>query len=106
MIIMCDTLISLPNASLDDYTIFGKNSDRLSDEVQLITHQPRKTHEEEEVKCTYISIPQVKETYAVLLSQPWWMWGAEMGTNEFGVTIGNEAVYTKEKIKKSLYQKK
>jgi len=98
---MCDTLISLPNASLDDYTIFGKNSDRLSDEVQLITHQPRRTHEEDEVECTYISIPQVKETYAVLLSQPWWMWGAEMGTNEFGVTIGNEAVYTKEKIRKT-----
>jgi dipeptidase len=49
----------------------------------------------ETVKCTYVEIPQVEHTYRVLLAKPFWIWGAEMGSNEFGVTIGNEAVFTR-----------
>eukprot|EP00435_Cladocopium_sp_Y103_P009442 s456_g2.t1 len=48
------------------------------------------------LKCTYIEIPQAPKTFAVLLSQIDWMWGAEMGANECGVVIGNEAVWTNE----------
>jgi len=97
---MCDTLVALGNSTKDGSVIFGKNSDRPWDEVQLITYSPRLKHSRgEEVKCTYISIPQVSETVTVILSQPWWMWGAEMGANECGVVIGNEAVYTHEPLR-------
>jgi len=97
---MCDTLLALSNSTVDGNVIFGKNSDRPFDEVQLIVYVPRERHERGDVlKCTYIEIPQVNETYTVLLSQPWWMWGAEMGTNEYGVVIGNEAVHTLEPIR-------
>lgn len=96
---MCDTYVSLQSNSKDKVVIFGKNSDRLGNEAQLITYAPRMKHSKgDELKCTHISIPQVTETSAVLLSQPWWMWGAEMGANEHGVAIGNEAVPSKEPL--------
>ncbi|MFX1411492.1 MAG: C69 family dipeptidase [Promethearchaeota archaeon] len=98
---MCDTYVSLGKWSKDGDVIFGKNSDRPESEVQLLTYIPRKTFpHREEVKCTHISIPQVTETAAIILSQPYWMWGAEMGVNEYGVAIGNESVQTKEPLKK------
>ena len=96
---MCDTFIALGSSTKDGNIIFGKNSDRHSDGVQLITYSPRESHPKgEELGCTYITIPQVSENAAVILSQPWWIWGAEMGANEYGVVIGNEAVLTKEPL--------
>ncbi|GAG77671.1 unnamed protein product, partial [marine sediment metagenome] len=59
---------------------------------------PHKKHKPKEtVQCSYLTIPQVSETARVLLCQPFWMFGAEMGANEYGVVIGNEAIFTREK---------
>lgn len=70
-------------------------SDREVNEAQGYEYLPRQMHENGSfVQCTFMKIPQVKETFAVFLSRPWWMFGAEMGVNEFGVCIGNEAVFT------------
>ena len=99
---MCDTFVAVETVTKDGNVIFGKNSDRMIKEVQLITHAPGKKYSSgESLKCTYIEIPQVKETYAVILSQPSWIWGAEMGANEFSVVIGNEAIATKEPLNES-----
>jgi len=93
---MCDTFVALGNATQDGSVIFGKNSDREPNEAQELILIPHSKHEENtQVACTYIHIPQVPETNAVLLSKPFWIWGAEMGANEHGVVIGNEAVFTK-----------
>lgn len=93
---MCDTFVALPNVTQDGSVIFGKNSDRHQNEAHELVHIPHDKHPEgAEVKCTYITIPQVSETNTVLLSKPFWIWGAEMGANEHGVVIGNEAVFTK-----------
>jgi secernin len=95
----CDTFVAFPPATAAGVVVFGKNSDRPEGEGQSIRRYPR-AHRDDfangEVKCTYISIPQAEQINAVLLSQIDWMWGAEMGANEHGVVIGNEAVWTKE----------
>jgi len=93
---MCDTFVALGNATRDGSVIFGKNSDREPNEAQALVLIPHASHARgTKVACTYIEIPQVEETNAVLLSKPFWIWGAEMGANEHGVVIGNEAVFTK-----------
>ncbi|XP_063056492.1 secernin-2 [Engraulis encrasicolus] len=95
----CDCFVSLPPGSQDDHVIFGKNSDRPRDEVQEVVYFPAASHPPgSSVECTYISIPQADHTHAVVLSRPAWLWGAEMGANEHGVCIGNEAVWTKEPV--------
>ncbi len=94
---MCDTFVALSPTTKDGSVIFGKNSDRPWAERQPLVFFKRKSYPaNSQVRCTYISIPQAEETYAIMLSKPSWMWGGEMGTNECGVTIGNEAVWTKE----------
>jgi secernin len=94
---MCDTMVALGNSTADCKVLFAKNSDRQPNECHIMIRVPRRKHAEgSKVKCTYIEIEQAEETYEVLLLKPYWIWGAEMGCNEYGLNIGNEAVFTKE----------
>ncbi len=97
---MCDTVVAVGKSTKDGSVILGKNSNRTPNEVHNIEYlKGKKYGVNAKVKCTYITIPQVKETYDVLLLKPFWMFGCEMGSNEYGVTIGNEAVWSKEPIR-------
>ncbi len=94
---MCDTFVALGPATADGSVVFGKNSDRPAGERQNVRFFAAGRHPPGAmVRCTYVGLPQAPRTFAVLVSKIDWMWGAEMGANERGVVIGNEAVWTRE----------
>lgn len=89
---MCDTLILRHQGQ----TWFAKNSDREPAEPQRLLRLPAVRNDPEaRLRTTYLDIPQAAQRHALVISQPSWIWGAEMGVNEHGVAIGNEAVFTK-----------
>src|SRR5689334_17706406 len=93
---MCDTFFASPGSTATGAALFGKNSDRQRNESQTVEYFARREHEADtQVACTYISIPQARRTYGVLLCRPFWIWGAEMGANECGVVIGNEGLHAR-----------
>lgn len=94
---MCDTLAIKRGGAV----WFAKNSDREPNEEQRIEIHPAvKGDGASRLRCTYIEIDQLPERRAVILSRPQWMWGAEMGVNDAGVAIGNEAVFSMSVMKR------
>jgi len=93
---MCDTLVVTPEATSGGRALFAKNSDREPSEAQAVELVPARDHDPREpTRCTYVDVPGVARTRCALLCRPYWMWGAEMGVNDAGVAIGNEAVFTR-----------
>jgi dipeptidase len=91
---MCDTMAALAGATATGHALLAKNSDRERNEAQFLEMIPARDYGAgARLRATYVAIPQARRTHAVLLSRPFWIWGAEMGANEHGVAIGNEAVH-------------
>ena len=94
---MCDTMVATPGYTGEDM-LFAKNSDRSPNEPHLVVRVPAADYPAgSTVRLTYITIPQAAHTLETILCKPSWIWGAEMGVNEAGVAIGNEAVFTRAK---------
>lgn len=89
---MCDTFAIKRGGAV----WFAKNSDREPEEPQSVEFHPAARESAPgRLQCTYVEIEQAAERRAVVISRPQWMWGAEMGVNDAGVAIGNEAVFSK-----------
>ena len=87
---MCDSFVYVDNNGC----WFAKNSDREPNESQLVEWLEGAIGEDIQ-NTTYIEVSTPEKKYATWLSRPSWMWGGEMGVNENGVAIGNEAVFTR-----------
>ena len=89
---MCDTLLLRSRSA----TWLAKNSDRDPLEAQRVEVYPAVKHDSSKaLRCTWIEVPQVPRRHAIIIGRPAWMWGAEMGVNECGVAIGNEAIFSR-----------
>ncbi len=90
MTFSCDTFFT--TFGDDKYLLFAKNSDRPPNEsCELIFTSPN----ERAKQLTYTTLPNIGPTkYSTFLCKPAWMWGAEMGVNEKGLCIGNEAIFS------------
>jgi dipeptidase len=84
---VCDTLAVVPD---EGPVWFAKNSDREPNELQLV-----ECDEGDATQTAPKGWPVDPPSERALLSRPAWMWGAEIGVNEHGVAIGNEAVFTR-----------
>jgi len=92
---MCDSVVVVPEKGP---VWFAKNSDREPSEAQFF-----ECHDGSVAGVAPEGLPAASTDARLLLSRPAWMWGAEMGVNEYGVAIGNEAVFTRLPVPKSGY---
>ncbi|MGD8607348.1 MAG: carcinine hydrolase/isopenicillin-N N-acyltransferase family protein [Myxococcales bacterium] len=77
---------------------FAKNSDREPSEAQFV-----ECHDDSAAQGLPLGLPLDSARLRTIVSRPAWMWGCEMGVNEHGLAIGNEAVFTKIPVPKSGY---
>jgi dipeptidase len=94
---MCDTFVALPSVTRAKNVLFAKSADCEVNEANAIVRIPRKKHVRgESVRVTHLVIPQAEETYEIFLTKAFWTYGCEVGVNEYGLAMGEEAVFTTE----------
>jgi secernin len=92
---MCDTFVALPGTTGTGAVLLAKNADTEINEAQHVLRLPRRSYPDGvQVRITHRVIPQARETYGVLLDKSFWLYGGEIGVNEHGLAIGNEAVFS------------
>lgn len=122
---MCDTMGFINYNKKEGF--FAKNSDREPEELQILKIvdneyldtlnnavnsgyesftnylnkeliEKKKEYLENNINYLYKALLRFPPQYKAFVSTPAWLWGGEMGVNENGVSIGNEAVFSFEKV--------
>lgn len=98
---MCDSLVITKKTSEGEFRYLLKNSDREPIEAQEVFLNEGLTYPSSQVRTSYRLMNHVRKPFRCALSKPFHMWGAEMGQNEYGLAIANEAVFTRFRFKKN-----
>jgi secernin len=94
---MCDTFVALPETTQQKTMLFAKSADCEVNEANALVRIPHRKHVKgEAVRLTHLVVPQADETYEILLTKAFWTYGCEIGVNEYGLAMGEEAVFTTE----------
>jgi secernin len=91
---MCDTLVHAPPGGP---VWVAKNSDREPDEAQATEVICPEGHDPKTLSPTppAPAALRLRPRFAAAIGRPVWLWGCEMGVNERGLAVANEAVFTR-----------
>jgi len=91
---MCDSFVALPSATTTGTTLAAKNADCEINEAQAVLRLPRGRYPAGAMlRASHLVIPQARETHEIIIDKSFWTWGGEIGLNEHGVAVGNEAIW-------------
>jgi len=92
---MCDSFVALPSATTTKTTLAAKSADCEINEAQAVLRLPRQRYPEGAMlRTTHVVIPQARATHEIIIDKSFWTWGGEIGINEHGVAVGNEAIFS------------
>jgi dipeptidase len=84
-----DMMVALGQSTVDATVIFAHSSDRPVGECPSLQLVPGRSFAPgETVQTDGLKLPQVRQTFSVLGSQPAGRWGYDHGVNEHGVALG------------------
>ncbi len=85
----CDMLVALGRATVDGATLIGHNSDQPIGQFQALCRTAGQDHAADEKNRTHSwELPQARQTFTVLGTQPHGAWGYTQGVNEHGLAVG------------------
>lgn len=85
----CDMIVALGQATVNGHTLIGLNSHRLPRQGQTLCLQKGRPFAlGETLRTQHLVLPQARQVFTVLGSQPLGCWGYQHGLNEFQVAIG------------------
>jgi secernin len=85
----CDMVVALGRATVDGGTLFGQNSDRSAGRWHVLRRTAGRTcAADEKVRTRFLELPQARQTFTVLGSQPEGWWGYTHGLNEHALAVG------------------